>query len=292
MNPSNMRLRLARANFWLNRLKSLPRAERFFEGVPEGMTLERCLFGGRFLCDVSKDGTQKLLYLTGERFIPEARLVQSLLRPGMKAVDVGANLGYYVLMMNQIIGSTGEITAIEPSEENLPQLRQVVALNNLSNVRVIPKAIGNETKAIGLRAGINSGVTTDAAATYQVEQDTLDNIITSPIDFLKIDIEGYEGAAIKGAIRVLHDYRPILFLEVHPWQIMEYGSSVREILGGLSALYTRWSIHHHHPATNFFQKASSSYIGNLVTGVADRGEYISRCEINPEVPPFWAIFQR
>ncbi|MDX1613266.1 MAG: protein kinase, partial [Candidatus Promineifilaceae bacterium] len=47
-------------------------------------------------------------------------LIRSMLRPGMHAIDVGANVGYYLLLLEQCVGPSGFVTLVEPSEENLP----------------------------------------------------------------------------------------------------------------------------------------------------------------------------
>jgi tRNA G37 N-methylase Trm5 len=128
------------------------------------------------VCDVSRGGPQKLIHLLGERFITEAILIRRLIKPGMRIVDVRANIGYYVLMFAQLAGPNGKIVAVEPSPENLPELELNVVHNNLCNVEIIPKAVGAENKQIGLLSGINSGVTKYDRATFLVEQDLIDNI--------------------------------------------------------------------------------------------------------------------
>src|SRR2546425_519293 len=97
-DPTVMKWNIAKVAFYVNRFRALPRAERLFRDVEAGTFLERPLFGYRYVCDVSRTGPQKLLYLVGERIISEANLVRSLLTPGMTIVDVGANVGYYALM--------------------------------------------------------------------------------------------------------------------------------------------------------------------------------------------------
>ena len=63
------------------------------------------------------------------------------------------------------------------------------------------------------RTAALSGVARDDAP-YSVEQDLIDNLIKEPIDFIKLDVEGYEGFVLDGAQRVLSEYRPTVFLEI------------------------------------------------------------------------------
>src|SRR4051812_2686611 len=92
-------LRFAQLGFWLNRFRTLPRVDHLFRSAREGTVLERSFFGFKFLCDVSKHGAPRLIYAEGERFLAEAEIILKLLKPGYRVVDVGANIGYYCLML-------------------------------------------------------------------------------------------------------------------------------------------------------------------------------------------------
>src|SRR5947207_15484253 len=80
------------------RLQTVPLALWTFRKVNPPYLLERPFFGFRLLLDVARSNAQKLLFLEGERFVRERTLLSGLLKPGMCAVDVGANIGYYALM--------------------------------------------------------------------------------------------------------------------------------------------------------------------------------------------------
>jgi hypothetical protein len=99
---SVIKLTVARAVFQIYPFRALPRSKTLFYDWPPGKMLRRRLFGFDYFCDVSRDGPQGLLYLLGERYnISEAQLVKSLLRPGMRVADVGANIGYYTLSRSE-----------------------------------------------------------------------------------------------------------------------------------------------------------------------------------------------
>ena len=290
MTEPLLKWKLARLGFYLNRFGSLPRALSLFRDVEQGTVLERRLFGHRFVGDVSRDGPQKLLYLMGERYVLEADLVRSLLVPGMRTADVGANIGYYALMLAQIVGPTGHIIAIEPSRENLTELRLNIELNQLRNVEIVCKAVGNERKGVGLRSGINGGVVVDEVPSYHVQLDLIDNIITAPIDFIKIDIEGYEGFAIDGAWRVLSEYRPTIFLELHPVELAHYQSGVRPIVERLSRLYSNLSMYERRDASGIVQKAYFHYgRTGSIEKISDLDGYVNRCEAGEIKRPFWLV---
>jgi FkbM family methyltransferase len=291
---SRLKWKLATIDFHLNRFSALPRAERLFRDVERGTLLERRLFGYRFVCDVSRAGPQKLLFLIGERHVSEANLVRSLLAPGMNVVDVGANIGYYTLMFAQVVGPEGRIVAIEPSPENLPELKLNVERNKLRNVEIIPKAVGNEQKEIGLRSGINSGVVRDdTTPAYSVEQDLIDNIITEPIDFMKLDVEGYEGFALEGAQRILSKYRPIVFVEIHPLELKQCGWGVGSIINRLSRLYDNVTMYEERDMSGLYRKVCFYYAGmSSMQEIADQEVYVSRCETGEIRKPFWVVCRK
>jgi FkbM family methyltransferase len=289
---SRLKWKLATIGFHLNRFSAFPRAQRLFRDVERGTLLERGLFGHRFVCDVSRAGPQKLLYLIGERYVSEANLIRSLLAPGMNVVDVGANIGYYTLMFAQVVGPAGRIIAIEPSPENLPELKLNIERNKLRNVEIIPKAVGNAQKGVGLRSGINSGVVRDDTPTYSVEQDLIDNLITQPIDLMKLDIEGYEGFALEGAQRIISEYRPTLFLEIHPVELKQYGCGVSPIINRLSRIYHNVTMYEEREMSGL-RKVCFYYAGmSSMQEVRDREAYVSRCESGEIRKPFWVICRK
>lgn len=277
----------ARVAFRLWPFRALPRSLALFSGLPPGTILTRKLFGYRFSGDVTRSPC-RLLYLLGESFISEAALVRSLLRPGMRVIDVGANIGYYTLMIAQGIGPQGHIIAIEPSPENLPELKLNISSNRIS-ATVIPCAVGSHNRrGVGLRSGINSGLTEDTdAIAYQVDQVSLDSVVTEPVDFVKLDIEGFEYLALLGAQRLLL-MRPIMFVEVHPVELRLNGSSARAVVQLLSANYPNVTLYQQHKPSNIIAKVLSAYGFSRIRHV-DREALLEQCDAGVADMPFWAV---
>jgi FkbM family methyltransferase len=286
---SSLKWKLAQAAHFANRFRALPRANRLFNDLTEQAFAERTVFGHRFICDLSRVGPQKLIYLVGERYVEEARLVKVLLRPGMTVADVGANIGYYVLLFAQGVGSGGKIIAIEPSPENLGELRINITHNRLDNARIVAKAVGADKRSVGLRSGINSGVVTNNNGRYTVEQDTLDNIISERIDLLKMDIEGYEGAALAGATRILSRDRPIVFLEIHPKQLPENGSAVDAVMNIIARHYANIEAYEPMQPRSFFGKLLKHYTGRGPVRIANIDGYMRQCLSGNILSPFWIV---
>jgi FkbM family methyltransferase len=284
---NRLRLALATAAFNINPFSALPRSQRLFSNWPQGVMLKRRLFGYDYFCDVSRTGPQGLLYLLGERHVREARILQSLLCQGMRVVDVGANVGYYTLMIAQKIGPTGSIVAVEPSPENLPELRKNIACNRLP-ARIIEVAVGANEGIIQFDAGINGGVCEQGP--YTVRQFPLDDLLQEPIDFIKIDIEGCEMDALLGARRLLSS-RPVIFLEVHPMQLARRGYSAAAVVGLLrDTHYTKLSMYTEFSPVDVYRKVLREYgLIDSINLVLDDDEFLDHCDSGQQANPFWVV---
>lgn len=233
--PRMARLGKAIATVW--RLNTLRLANVFLGRIESPCWVEIRLFGRRMTIDLGRCDVQRLLYLEGERFIEERHLVRDLARGRRGIVDVGANIGYYLLLLAEAADPSCRITCIEPSVENLPELESTLRRNSLSNVTLHRVALGAGRARIGLGAGINSGVAGLGEGRYEVEVVPLDDLVTEPVDFIKIDVEGYEYDVLKGGRRVLSAMRPRLLVELHPRALNRFGASVSGCLALLREYY-------------------------------------------------------
>ena len=131
-------------------------------------------------------------------------------------VDVGANFGWYTCLLSKFAGANGQVIAIEPEADNLALLTSNIFSNQLRNVQVLPIAVSFENgtlpihKAPAGNPGMHSFVTmphtpnehNDSHVTVR----TLDGVlkdITGPIKLMKVDIEGFEVNALRGAQETL-----------------------------------------------------------------------------------------
>src|SRR6185369_12075978 len=81
--------------------------------------------------------TSYVLLEQEEWFEKELSFVRSLLKPGMTAIDVGANLGVYSLPIARLIGPGGRVFSYEPGSEARALLESSCALNHFQNVEII-----------------------------------------------------------------------------------------------------------------------------------------------------------
>ncbi|HLX80980.1 MAG TPA: FkbM family methyltransferase [Burkholderiales bacterium] len=144
------------------------------------------------------------------------------LRPGMRAVDVGASYGVYTVAMARAVGPGGRVWAFEPTPDAADHLRRNLELNSCSQVALHQTAVSDRDGVLNLAVGANSELNAVVAAgagdQIQVTAVTLDRIAAAQgwagIDFVKIDIERHELEAIRGAAAFLAANSPLIMLEV------------------------------------------------------------------------------
>ena len=157
-------------------------------------------------------------------FEPEtSELVKRIVKPGMRILDVGANIGYFTNILARQVGPTGKIFAFEPVEGYRKQVEWHVQTNKfLDIVKIYPFGLSNvnETMKIGMdntSASLHWTPKTPPENYEQIELRTLDGIRKDekidPIDFIKIDIDGHEPFFIEGASDFFQTNKPIILVE-------------------------------------------------------------------------------
>lgn len=148
------------------------------------------------------------------------RLFARHLEPGMEVWDVGANVGLYTLAAARAVGPRGGVAAFEPMEANLAFLRRHLELNDLGRVRVVDKAVSDRHGTLRMAEGDSpSEFHADPEGSFEVEAIPLDawarDTAAPAPSVIKIDVEGAEGAVLRGAEETLATARPVLFLALH-----------------------------------------------------------------------------
>lgn len=165
------------------------------------------------------------------------------LHPGMVAVDVGAHLGYFALVMAKQVGPGGRVFAVEPAADNLVYLRHNVARHGATNVDVVDAAAGavRQRRAFHLTGSSDSHgffdhPLTATIETVQVQEVPLDELVYRA-DVVKIDVEGAELGVLSGMARLLEqDPAPRLVVEWTPACQVRAGHHPRAVIDALEVL--------------------------------------------------------
>jgi FkbM family methyltransferase len=144
----------------------------------------------------------------------------SMMSPGQIGMDIGAHRGFWSLLHYHKLWPGGLIFALEPNPENYRNLIRVIAKNKISNIVPLPMAAWSKGTLLSLEFGIDSftsrvkeGKGNDVLA---ISIDGLVESLSLPrLDWIKMDIEGAEVEALRGAMKTLLRYRPTLWIEFH-----------------------------------------------------------------------------
>lgn len=174
----------------------------------------------------SKDLIDHKILFTGA-YEPSTNMVlEKYLQKGFNVLEAGANSGTETLLISRLVGATGHVYAIEPVPHIVEKLKGNLELNSISNVVVMPFALGEARKEIAFSVypsdhpnqGMGSKVFEYAGLErISVWQDTIDSLMDAGtlnrLDFVKMDVQGGELDILKGAGKTIARFRPKIFLE-------------------------------------------------------------------------------
>ncbi len=164
-------------------------------------------------------------------------------------IDIGANVGSHTLPMADLVGTAGQVYAFEPVPWAIKKLKRNLILNNFKNIFIEQVALSDEN---------NSGVEMEFRASFKIEagqgvdkqgkinQDwwrecervmtkmqTLDSYVQecglARVNLIKLDVDGFEGKVIRGALNTLKQHKPFLIMEIAPAWVAMRGDSAIEI---------------------------------------------------------------
>lgn len=101
----------------------------------------RTIFGAQIDCDV-RDFIQRRIMLFGVWEPHVTAAMRMLVAPGDTAIDIGANIGYYSLLLSALTGPDGRVVAVEPNPAAVAALHRNIARNGGTNIRVVESAVG------------------------------------------------------------------------------------------------------------------------------------------------------
>ena len=182
------------------------------------------------------------LSVTGTYEPNELEVVKQEVHEGDIVLDIGANIGYYTLMFAKLVGEQGQVFAFEPEPENFALLQQNVEINGYHNIVLVQKAISNQNGTIqlylcddnqGMHRIYDSVCCNSSIAIESIRADDYFQA-SQQIDFIKMDIEGAEYAALQGMHNILIQNQAVkIMTEFSPLALFEYGFDSRDYINTL-----------------------------------------------------------
>lgn len=153
-------------------------------------------------------------------------LMRRKLTPGSVAVDIGANVGWHTMLMARLVGNKGRVFAVEANPSVRERLELHLQANHLANATIVPSAMGHcagklrflapPVDSIGAGDGHVAGPE-DALHVVETDVTTLDELVEREslgrLDFVKIDVEGFEWPVLQGGVQALARFRPVICFE-------------------------------------------------------------------------------
>ncbi len=163
-------------------------------------------------------------YWIGIYELPIQECLARELKPGNVFYDIGANAGFFTLLGAKLVGPQGHVYAFEPLPENIRSIRDQISLNGIVNCMLAEAAVTDKAGRTEFSQG--SGLTQahirrpdeECGQVTVVKTVSLDEFVKGepPPDFIKMDIEGAEYLALRGADRLIKGSNPPRFLiELH-----------------------------------------------------------------------------
>jgi FkbM family methyltransferase len=207
----------------------------------------------------------------------QTSLVEQWIKPGDIVLDIGANIGYYTLIFARLAGTNGHIYAFEPEPNSFNILSENVAGNHYTNITLFQKAVSSEDRKVRFFSDPYSnldhrlypynkkerGMSVDA-----VRLDSLPEFLDTKINFIKMDIQGAEYAALKGMTHLLENNpRVILICEFWPSGLEKFGTPPQDLFTLLIDLG--------------FELREIDEMEKTLTPVTSLSELLARCSNKP-----------
>ncbi|MFN4234271.1 MAG: FkbM family methyltransferase [Bacteroidia bacterium] len=174
-------------------------------------------------------------------------VLYSLIKPGFIIFDIGSNIGETTLNFAKLTGTSGMVYSFEPDKYCFDKLLKNISNNSFKNIKPINIGLGNEEGDFFLASEnpYNKGgnkVIRNADKKPNIIIKTLDSFVNSEniskIDFIKIDVEGFEYNVLKGGINAIAKFRPILFIEINDKLLRMQSSSAQQVVNLLEKYYS------------------------------------------------------
>lgn len=183
----------------------------------------------------------------------ETAYMQTVLKPGDTMLDIGANVGLFTMLAAQQVGATGRVLSFEPSPTTFLRLEENVAINDFNHVQCFNIGLSDKSGTLDFYTSQSGHDAWDSFAvdargrlgnSVSVPVQALDEIVQTHtitrIDFIKIDVEGWEKFVIMGGTECLTTQSPIVMVEFTDENTFNAGYRTLDIYEAMESLGYRW----------------------------------------------------
>lgn len=159
-------------------------------------------------------------------------LTRNLVKPGDTVFDIGANIGYYTILFSKIVGPKGRVIAFEPTHFYRNILDKNVRQNQADNVEIIPYGLSDHMDHREIAIGNSSAtmhwseeIPPSSCEIIQLKSldTTIEDLNINSLAFIKVDIDGHEPFFLRGALKTIKLYSPVILMEISHENYLESG---------------------------------------------------------------------
>lgn len=199
--------------------------------------------GVKFECDLRDKLARELYYYGFNR--RDSRVLRTFITPDTVAVDAGANIGYFSLLMAK--WGASKVYSFEPFPETAAKFRANLSLNPSLSARIelCDCALSNYCGTTNMTSPDKDNCGCNRIeGTGDIKVSTLDEFCRNKerIDLIKIDVEGTEIALLDGARETLSRLRPVLMVEINQGTLQHYGKNSAELVSMLKSFGYKLSV--------------------------------------------------
>lgn len=155
-------------------------------------------------------------------------LIKNEIKNGMTCLDIGSNIGYYAILESNLVGQKGKVIAIEPNPSNYEYLQKNLEIQQTNNtesynfaasdkdgtIRFLIYETSNECMTIPDGEEPKYPGKVIVVPTKQIDT-FVDELNLHSVDFLRMDVEGFEYYLFKGLKNTLKNFKPLIQIELH-----------------------------------------------------------------------------
>lgn len=192
-------------------------------------------------------------------------------------VDVGSNYGYHSIINSSIFD---KIYSFEPQTEIFNLQKKNIIKNKIQNINLYNCALGEKNKISSMspidydNESINMGDLSIGDGGQTIYINTLDSFNIERVDYIKIDVQGYEKYVIDGSFNTINNFHPTIIIEIEEHQLRRFGYGAYDLFDILGSLnYIMYLMEHHYPSDYIcvhktkleeFYKMNNQYIQPIV----------------------------